>query len=122
MKALFSEEYYDKYWDEFLEPALGEHYINLEASLAKEMAHYDSLGLGEKEIFIIRKIEAQKLADECRELVLKERDVVKSIESGESSFGMTTKFQEIKKRGEFRKRFEFNCLQMRRFKEKYGLV
>ena len=121
MKALFSREYYEKNWDKFLEPTVGEHYINLEESLQKAMTAYDNIGLSDKDLEIVRKVEAQKIADKCRALVLEDCDVVKRIEHNEASFGMTTERQEIERKARFRKRFEFNCLQMRVFKEKYEL-
>lgn len=121
MEALFSREYYEENWDRFLEPVCNEHYINLEEDLSKEMNVYESLNLGKKEIEIIRTFEAKKIADKCRVMVLEDRDVVKRIESGKASFGMTTERQEIEARGRFRKRFEFNCLQLRVFRDKYGV-
>ena len=123
MKPLFSKEYYESRWDEFLQPVgtgWREHYVNLEADLERQMAVYENLGIDEKGLDVIRKMEAQKIADNCRVLVLKERDIVKRIENGESTFGLP-KAQEIRQRADFRKRFEFNCLQMRKFKEKYNL-
>lgn len=121
MKPRFSREFYEEYWERFLEPVSGEHYINLEGELSKEMAVYTGLGLSESDMAIIRTMEAQKIADKCRQMVLEDRDVAKAIENGTASFGMTTERQEIEVQGRFIKRFEFNCLQMSVFKEKYGL-
>lgn len=119
MKSVFSREFYEANWGKFMEPVVNEHYINLEDELKKEMAVYENIGLTEKDINTIKKLEAQKIADKCLEMVLKDRDIVKKIQNGEASFGMTTERQEIEVRGRFVKRFEFNCLQLRKFKDKY---
>lgn len=117
MTARFSEDYYRKYWDRFLVKVPGEDYRNLEAELEREMNVYSDIH--ESAVAIIRKMEAKKIADSCEKLVRKEMEICKRLESGKSSFGYTTQSQEIAARGELRKRFEFNCLQLKDFKEKY---
>lgn len=119
MKATFSEEYYRQFWNKFLEEVPGVHYRNLEAELERAMRVYHEAGLPEEAIVIIRKMEAQKIADSCRALVLEEMDVVKRINAGEASFGMTTERQETEARFEYITRFEFNCLQLADFRKKY---
>lgn len=119
MKARFSEEYYREFWDEFLKKVPGEDYINLEAELANAMKVY--AGLPETALAIICKMEAGKIAEHCMELVKKQMRRIADIDAGRASFGCTTQRQEIQLRGEFRKRFEFNCLQLKDFKAKYGL-
>ena len=122
MKTLFSEEYYRKNWERFIKEIPGEHYINLEAELKNRMRIYDSIGLPETAIATIRKVEAQKIADTCKKLVMREMQTIKAIDNGEASFGYTTRGQEIKALGDFRTRFEFNCLQYADFKKKYEVV
>lgn len=121
MKATFSEEHYRRNWDRFLEKVPGEHYINLEEALEREMTVYKGAELTEEAIQVIAKLEAQKLADKCLALVMKEMKTVKDLRAGRASLGYTTERQEYKARAELVERFEFNCLQLRDFKAKYGL-
>lgn len=121
MKALFSEEYYRKYWESFLEPVPGNDYINLESELKKTMKHYENAELPQNAIDMIVKIEAEKIAAKCEKLVYSQMKRVKDILDGNASFGMVTEWQEIEQRAELRKRFEFNCLQLRDFRKKYNL-
>ena len=104
MKAIFSEEYYKMNWERFLVKVPGNDYFNAEGKLD-----------------CIRKIEAKKIAVELNALVHRELQVVKDVEAGKASFGMITASQEYKAKADFRKRFEFNCLQLKYFCEKYGV-
>lgn len=121
MKPLYSEEYYRKYWDRFLVPVHGGHYINLEGELQTAMDQYRELGMPEEAIPIVEKMEAEKIAAKCRTLVFEELEVLKRVLSGKSSFGMSTERQEIHARHEFRTRFDFNCLQLADFRKKHNL-
>ena len=122
MKAQYSEEYYRKNWERFIKKVPSNHYINLEEELENRMKVYEGIGLPEAVISILRKGEAQKVADACKTLVTKELEMVKGIENGTVSLGYTTLGQEIKARGELRMRFEFNCLQYADFKKKYEVA
>lgn len=117
MKSLFSEEYYRTNWDRFIKKVPGADYVNLEAELEHAMEVFS--GLPTEALEMLKKIEAEKIAEKCRSLVLKEMATIKSLENGEASLGYTTQGQEIKARGNLRTRFEFNCLQLKVFKEKY---
>ena len=123
MKPLYKEAYYRKYWDEYLKPdnSIGKHYINLEGDLAGLLDMYREYGVPEEAIIAIKKTKAQELADACKAVVHEELGVLKRILSGESSFGYTSEFQEVRARAEYRERFDFNCLQLADFKKKYGL-
>lgn len=121
MKPLFGEEYYRKYWSRFLEPVPGGDFIDLEGELTKRMNRYREAGIPENALQVVEKVEAQKLAARCKELVTKEMGVVRDIEAGRASLGYTTQSQEIHARGELRKRFEFNCLQYRDFRKAHNL-
>lgn len=125
MKPLFSEEYYRTYWDRFLVPVPGNDYINLEGDLQKIMDAYRragiSAGISEEAFRIIEHHEAKKLKAKCEQLVWVEKGILESILAGKSCFGMTTQRQEIEKQAEFRKRFEFNCLQLSDFKKNHNL-
>ena len=119
MKPLFSEEYYRKYWEQFLVRVPGKHFVDMEKDLSFSMKVYESLGLSEDAVSKIREIEAKKIADRVTLLVRDEMRVLMDVEAGRSSFGYTTQMQEIQARAEFHKRFEFNCLQLRDFTNKY---
>lgn len=120
MNAIFSEEYYRKYWDEFLKPVPGDDFIDLEGTLKRTMERYIKNGMPSKAVPYVEKMEAEKLIKACTDLVRKEKAVVEEVEAGKASFGMMTYSQETQARARYRKRFEFNCLQLRDFKEKYG--
>lgn len=120
MKPLFSETYYRKNWDRFMRPVPGEHYINLEADLEREMRCYVEAGLDDASLDVIRKHEAGKIIKRASRLVRDEMRVVERVEAGEASFGYTTLTQELQARADFRKRFEFNCYQLSVFRKKYG--
>lgn len=122
MKPMFSENYYRKYWDRFLQRVPGENYINLEEELSRTMRAYIENGMPTEALPVVEKMEAEKLAERCLNLVKKEMETVKRIESGKSSFGMTTELQEIQARADFRKRFEFNCLQLADFRKAHNIA
>ena len=121
MKSELSKEFYLKNWDRFIEEVPGDHYRNLEKELETIMNRYKGVEILEKNWEIVRKVEAKKIADSCKELCLKDMQIIKDLDSGVSSFGMTTRTQEINKRYEFKRRWEFNCLQLALFREKYGV-
>ena len=120
MTTLHSEEYYRTNWERFIAPVPGKHYVNLEAELNRCIATYSNLP--EEAITIMRKVEAAKIAEKTKALVVEEMQTVKAIAAGEASFGYTTKGQEISAMREYRMRFEFNCLQLADFKKKYGIA
>lgn len=117
MKSLFSESYYRQNWDRFIKVASGKHYRNLEEELQHQMSIYNELP--QEAINLLVKVEAQKIADSCKALVLEEMQTLKDLEDGKASLGYTTHNQEIRARSEFHQRFEFNCLQLADFKKKY---
>ena len=121
MKALFSEDFYYEFWDKFLEPIPGDDFINLEGEIQKTEKWLQESGIPEIAWSVVVKQEAQKLADKCKAMVLRERQIIRDIDAGIATFGYTTRRQEIEARGDFRKRFEFNCLQLRDFRKKYGV-
>ena len=120
MKPFYSEEYYKEFWNKFLVPVPGEDYINLEGELQSIIDDLLANGMPESAIFAIQKIEVPKLIEKCTKLVLKEMQIIKDVEAGKASFGYTTHLQENQHLYDFRTRFEFNCLQLREFKRKYG--
>ena len=119
MKSLHSEEFYKENWDRFIKEVPGVDYINLEKELARELAIFAELPAEALEILKAQK--AQEIAKRCLTLVKAEMVTAQGIDRGEVSFGYTTMGQEVRARREFRTRFEFNCLQLKVFKEKYGV-
>lgn len=121
MKPLFSENYYRKYWNEFLQRVPGENYINLEEELTNVMRQYRDYGMPVEALPIVEKMEAEKLAERCLINVKKSLETIKRVECGKSSFGRITELQEIQARAEFKKRFDFNCLQLADFRKAHGI-
>ena len=130
MKPLFTEEFYTTHWDHFLDPMSTPHctplehsddYINLEGELAHTMEGYKQLGLPEAALPTIEQMEAKKLAERGREICMRQLKTQKELDAGTACFGYTTHRQEIEARGDFRKRFEFNCLQLKLFKQNHNL-
>lgn len=61
MKPMFSENYYRKYWDRFLQRVPGENYINLEEELSRTMRAYIENGMPTEALPVVEKMEAEKL-------------------------------------------------------------
>ncbi len=120
MKSLFSEQYYKDHWDEFLKKVPGDHYINLEAELKKELDVFNGV-LTEEQIKKVEPIYARQIADKCHRLVMKELQTLKEVMSGNASWGYVVKRQNIEAGREFRVRFDFNCLQLREFKKAHNI-
>ena len=129
MKAMFSEAYYRKFWDELIAPAPGEHYINLEKELADYVADYEkAFAVADIPEDVINRLVdayrakmAQMIADRATALCKKDMQTLLDIEAGRASWGFISKFQEVEHDREFRRRFEFNCLQLADFRKKYSL-
>ena len=119
MKALYSEKYYMDNWDRFIKRVPGNTYINMEADFDLHMKGYIEAGLPDEALDIVRKMVAKKVVDSAMEIVLKQLDVIKRVEAGKATFGYTTERQEDSARYNYRVRFDFNCLQIRIFKEKH---
>ena len=121
MKAQYTEDYYRANWDRFIKEVPGEHYINLEQDLENSLSIYKDVELLADALEILRKTEAKKIVQKCKELVYKEMALLKNLDAGKASLGYTTEIQEIRARTELRQRFEFNCYQLAQFKKKYDL-
>lgn len=119
MKAVHSREFYLRNWDRFIQRVPGDEYINLEEELKREMRTFDGIGLDDQALATIERIQAQAIIERTDKKVRKQMATVKAVEAGTASFGYTTQRQEIEARAEFRTRFEFNCLQLAIFREKY---
>lgn len=122
MKALFSREYYEKHWDELINPVMSQYYINLEADFERDMECYKQPGIDQKLIEMIELRVASNLADKCYNMCMEHARKITALLNGSASMGYVTKIQEEKAVFEFRKRFDFNCLQLAIFKEKHGIA
>lgn len=120
MKAIFTREYYEKNWDRFIQKVPGDSYINMEAELDREMKVYRETDLDEQALSVIEKMLARKIYDKAMHLVRAMMRTIEDVEAGRSSFGYTTQLQEIQARADYRKRFEFNCVQLAHFRERYS--
>ena len=123
MKAMFSEEYYRSHWEEMLTTAKGEYGINLDRELADKLESYKEAfkempkDAATQALEVIKAQVVKQIIETTTKLVLEEKAVVENIEAGKASFGYTTETQEVRARSDFRKRFEFNCLQLADFKK-----
>lgn len=121
MKSVHSEEYYRKYWDNFMEPTIGEHYMNLEEELAKEMRYFYEVNASADAIGKVEKMYAERIAKRCHDALIEDKKLYLRIVNKTANFGYTTLRQELEAQGTFLARFEFNCLQLRDFRRKYGV-
>lgn len=123
MKAMFSEEYYRSHWEEMLASARGEHGINLDRELADKLESYKEAfkempeDAAAQALEVIKAQVVKQIIEATTKLVLEEMTVVENIEAGKASFGYTTQKQENEAKYNYRKRFEFNCLQLADFKK-----
>ena len=119
MKAHLSGEYYQMYWDKFMQRVPGDQYMNLEADLALEIKPYQAAGIPADALAVIEGMVAAQIIDRADRKCHEQMATIKRIESGEASFGHVNRSQEIRARAEFRQRFEFNCYQLSVFRKKY---
>ena len=115
METRHTEQYYRKYWADYIKPANDPHYLNLEESLDKYMTIFEDLP--EAALSILRKQEAKRIAEVTTVLLKKDMEIVKQIDT--CSFGYTTMAQEVTAKRRFVERFEFNCLQLADFKKNH---
>lgn len=117
MKNLFSREYYENHWNEMIRPVMSEYYINLE----RDMRCYREADIDQKSLQIIELKVASNLVNKCYNMCIDHAKEITAILTGNKSMGYTTIIQEEKAVFEFRKRFDFNCLQLAKYKEKHGI-
>ena len=120
-KTYNTEEYYKKRWNEFLEnyDDAGEHviracYMNLEA----ELDRYVNTMIGKVPAEVIENVRrsfAPEVAQRAHARLKDNQKVVNRFLNGETANSWGLEFNK------YRERFEFNCLQLREFKTKYGV-
>ena len=117
-----SDEYLAANWDRLINLCKHDDYhINLEDALDSKMRPINGL-LNEEQRFLVRKtVYAPELVEGAEKKLSKMRKMLEDIDSGKASFGYITQSQEWSALSELHDRYEFNCYQLRVFKEKYGL-
>lgn len=121
MKTAYSEEYYK---NEAVRSRIrsNRRAIDLEQKLESEMSIFNNVDFGKDQIEILTKFCAKRIYDKAkRELVENKQLYVKVRKDGGNCLGYTNKSQEIKAVCDIIETFEYNCLILREFKEKYDL-
>lgn len=127
MDTVFSKNFYMTNWDTFLNTRGSGRYLNMEEELAQYMEGISTVLPEEVKssehyttcLDTIRRTKATEMVKEVECLLREDMEVVKRINAGRSCFGYTSESQEVRAKSEYRKRFEFNCLQLAVFKQKY---
>ena len=121
MKATYSEEYFMKYWNEFMKPVTGGHYMNLEEELNHTLRCFDGLNIPADKMEPVEKRYAGEIADRAKSKLMETMRMIQRIQRGEASLGYTTINQNISEMHELTRRFEFNCLQLKVFRKAHNL-
>ena len=121
MKTEYTEGYYRSIWNEMMNGRGARHYMNFEEDLEALMKPYSQHGFPEQAFEVIRKEMAKRVCSAAKEDLLKIRETVLALRSGNASLGNVSMRDEIVGRHELIQRFEFNCLQLADFKKKYNL-
>lgn len=124
MKAVHSKEFFEKYEEKLFQKYRKE--CDYEYSLQLLLPDISNIEVPEaaKAIAIqtLTKINAQKVADEAKEKLMKTMHSIKEISEGRASLGYTTKVQEVSAWHDLNEGFEFSCYMLAKFKEKYSLA
>lgn len=122
-KTWNTEEYYMKRWNEFLanrpdtsDLALYESYMNLEERLRKYYSTMEGV-LTEEQLNHVKRSFAPEVAAKAYKELKQAQATVKQYINGEIAWGTGG----ILNFNKYRERFEFNCIQLREFKKKYGV-
>lgn len=127
MKTIQSEDYYKAHWNEYMKPVPGNHYMNLENDLNQQIETYEAAMIAipeeqrKKALEVIKRQKATMIATETCARLKETMAMIKNIKAGKASLGYTTWNQERAALRDLVLRFEFNCLQLREFKIKYGV-
>lgn len=117
MKSVHTEEYYRSYMDVLMKKY--RRSADLEESLRIMMNGLEDLPPQAFEA--VRKLHAQKVADDCKAHLLKTKKTINNVKSGRASLGYTTMNQEISAMHDLVEGFEFTCLCLADFMKKYNL-
>jgi len=117
MKAIHTENFYQEQFDRFSKMSR----LTLEKDLEYQMNAIKDSNLPENAIKIVEKVTAKKIADNCKQELMKRMEQIKNVESGKASLGYTTATQEYSAKKYLRLVFEFDCYQLKLFKNKYDI-
>lgn len=115
MKALHTENFYRKYWGEFQSKSK----MNLDRELKWRTDGMNDV-LDAENLKRAMKVVAKLIADEAEAELRKTMKMVQDLEAGRSSLGYTHELQEVAEMARLRRMFEFDCLQLRDFREKWA--
>lgn len=107
-------------WDRLIVQPHDEWHVNLECDLDWQMLPVAGV-LSDEQKEAVRKAYAPKLAKVAEKKLSDMRAMLDRIDSGKASLGYTTQNQEWLALRELHERYEFNCFQLKVFKEKYGM-
>lgn len=121
MKTAYSEEYYKK---EAVRNRIktNRKAIDLEQKLQSKMSIFNNVnfGFGKDQIEVLTKCYAKQIYDKARkELIESKQLYIKVRNEGGNCLGYTDKGQELKAVCDIIETFEYNCLVLKEFKEKY---
>lgn len=118
MKTAYSEQYYKN--DEVRERIKrNKRAMNLEDNLKHEMSIFENVGIDNEGIEKLTKIYALQIYNKARKELLESKKLYLKVRTDSSCLGYTSKVQEIKAVAEIVETFEYNCMLLKDFKEKY---
>lgn len=119
MKTAYSEEYYKK--EEVRNHIkTNREAIDLEQKLQSKMSIFNNVNFGKGQIEVLTKSYAKQIYDKARkELIESKQLYIKVRNEGGNCLGYTNKGQELKAVRDIIETFEYNCLVLKEFKEKY---
>lgn len=112
MNAMFSEQYYLENWERYEAKSK----INPEEELEYRLRPFANTFSAE-DLEKISKVYAKKIAEKVEEELKKTMKMIRDLEAGRSSLGYTSERQEVEQMAILRRMFEFNCLQLKLFKQ-----
>ena len=124
MKTHYTEKYYR---NEMVQDKIkkSRRAMNLEKELERELSFIDFEEFKEEEREKVKealtKFYAKKVYDRAKEKLLEDKKLYLSVIKDSNCLGYTTKLQEIAAKGEIIEAFEYNCLMLRDFRNKYFL-
>ena len=121
LQTLYSEEYYKV---DFIKERIKKNKgaIDLEKKLESEMSVVKDVGIGVEQINILTKVYAQRVYESAKRKLIEDKKLyIKVRNDGVSCLGYTTHVQDIKAAAEIVETFEYNCLVLKEFREKYNI-
>lgn len=118
MKTAYTEQYYKN--DAVRERIKrNKRVMNLEDNLKHEMSIFENIGIDNEGIEKLIKIYALQIYNKARKELVESKQLYLKVRSDGNCLGYTSKIQEIKAVAEIVETFEYNCVLLKEFKEKY---